>query len=156
MNPETLIAAGERHLDDLLTRDLGARADSFIARAEEVARTLPDEFAQPVVRLLELRARLRGAGAREPDAELLGRYCFACGALHEKLRAYTRARMEVESAIVGLDSIQTTALQTGQSDQLSRFLAARDRLFRKVADFTLKFLLIGLGLLLLGLLIGVV
>jgi hypothetical protein len=39
---------------------------------------------------------------------------------------------------------------------LSRFLAARDRLFRKVADFTLKFLLIGLGLLVLGLLIGVV
>ncbi|MBM3748528.1 MAG: hypothetical protein FJW34_22360 [Acidobacteria bacterium] len=156
MNLETLCAASERHLDELLTRELGGIGDDFASRARRVAENLPDEFAQPVTRLLELRHRLGESGAREPDAELVGRYCFACGAVHEKLRAFTQARLEVESAIMGMDSVQTMPLQTGQSDQLSRFLAARDRLFRKVADVTLKFLLIGLGLLLLGLLIGVV
>ena len=156
MNLDTLVAASERHLDELLTRDLGGTGDDFAGRARRVAENLPEELAQPLNRLLELRHRLRESGAREPDPELVGRYCFACGAAHEKLRAFTQARLEVESAIMRMDSVQTAPLQTGQSDQLSRFLAARDRLFRQVADFTLKFLLIGLGLLVLGLIIGVV
>jgi hypothetical protein len=64
--------------------------------------------------------------------------------------------MEVENAIIGLDSVTAEPLAQAQSDQLSRFIASRDRLFRKTADFTLKILLTGLGLLFLGLLLGIV
>jgi hypothetical protein len=64
--------------------------------------------------------------------------------------------MEVEHAIIGLESVAAGPLAQAQSDQLSRFIAARNRLFRKTADITLKILLAGLGLLFLGLLLGIV
>jgi hypothetical protein len=67
-----------------------------------------------------------------------------------------QVQMELESAIIGPDSVTTTRLQLGQIDHLRRFIDTRDRIFRKVADTTLKLLLAGLGLMLVGLLLGII
>lgn len=154
MTLEPLIEASRQSLDRLLVRDLGATARDFATRAEQAAGSLPDDLAEPLRAMTTLYARL--ASATEPDPQLAGEFCFACGVLHEKLSALLQTRMELESAIVGPDSVSTTPLQRAQSDQLTRFIETRDRLFRKVADLTLKFLLIGLGLLTLGLMLGLV
>ena len=152
MNLDPLIETSLQSLDSLLVRDLGVTASHFAARAEQAADNLPDELAQPLRAIAALHGRL--ASGTEPNPRLAGEFCFACGALHEKLSTLTQTRMELESAIVGPDSVSTTPLQRPQSDQLTRLIETRDRLFRKVADLTLKFLLIGLGLLTLGLLLG--
>ncbi|MDD1650289.1 MAG: hypothetical protein LUO80_07830 [Methylococcaceae bacterium] len=153
MNLDPLIETSLNALDDILIRSLGATATTFAARAEQVAATLTDDVAQPLRAIAALHARL--SANMTPDPRLVGEFCFACGALHEKLGALMQTQMELESAIVGPESISTTPLQRSQSDQLTRLIETRDRLFRKVADLTLKFLLLGLGLLTLGLMLGV-
>lgn len=153
MNHDPLIESSLQALDDILIRSLGATAATFAARAEQAAATLTDDVAQPLRAIAGLHDRL--SASPTPDPRLAGEFCFACGVLHEKLGALLQTRMELESAIVGPDTVSTTPLQRSQSDQLTRFIEARDRLFRKVADLTLKFLLIGLGLLTLGLVLGI-
>ena len=110
--------------------------------------------AQALRAIAAQQASLLAAGANDPQQ--VGEFCFAAGALHEKLRTLLQTEMELESAIVGPDRVSATPLQRAQSDQLARLLETRDRIFRKVADVTLKFLLIGLGLLVLGLVLGLV
>ena len=141
-------------VDHALSRLPGVGGENFAERAASAVNALPEELSQPLRELLSLYQQLQAQAA--PDEKLGPEFCFACGALTEKLRAELQTRMEVESAIVGPDSVSAQPLQGGQSDQLSRFIEARDRLFRKTADLTLKFLLIGLGLLTLGLLLGVI
>ncbi len=154
MNFQPLIDTSLRSLDAILIHDLGATTDRFATRAEEVAATLPDEAAQALRAIAAQQASLLAAGANDPQQ--VGEFCFAAGALHEKLRTLLQTEMELESAIVGPDRVSATPLQRAQSDQLARLLETRDRIFRKVADVTLKFLLIGLGLLVLGLVLGLV
>ena len=154
MNTRLIIEHGERLVDDLLIRDFGATGASFAARAEQAAQALPDDLAGDLLELARRHAALQSTP--EPGPEAAGDFCFRCGGMHEKLRAFQHIQMEIESAIVGPDSIATMPLQASQSDRLAGFVEARDRVFRKVADFTLKFLLIGLGLLAMGLLIGVI
>ncbi len=141
-------------VDQALSRLPGVSGDLFTERAASAVSALPEDLAQPLRELLALYQQLQAQP--ESDRRLGHEFCFACGALTEKLRAELQARMEVESAIVGPDHVSAQSLQGAQSDQLSRFIEARDRLFRKTADLTLKFLLIGLGILTLGLLIGVI
>ena len=141
-------------VDQALSRLPGVSGEHFTERAASAISVLPEELAQPLRELLALYQQVQAQPA--PDGQLGLEFCFACGALTEKLRAELQARMEVESAIVGPGTVSAQPLQGAQSDQLSRFIEARDRLFRKTADLTLKFLLIGLGLLTLGLLLGVI
>jgi len=143
-----------RQLDQALTHCLKLRPADFESHVTEATAELPEEFTQPLRHILSLHKEL--ASATTTDTHLAGEFCFACGAMHEKLQALTLAQMEVENAIIGLDSVTAEPLAQAQSDQLSRFIASRDRLFRKTADFTLKILLTGLGLLFLGLLLGIV
>lgn len=154
MNQASLIAPSLQTLEEILARDLGLPAGSFAAQAEQAALLLPEDLAQALRELAATLTRLQSRTVPDPLAD--ADFCFAAGVLHERLRAFRQTRMELESTIVGPDSISTTPLQRAQSDQLARFIEARDRLFRKVADLTLKFLLIGLGLLMLGLLLGII
>ena len=154
MNSKTIIEASTSQLDQLLTNDLGLTSPSFPQRIEEAITRLPDDFAEPLRHILNLHKRLETDG--EGKEALMGEFCFACGAMHERIKAQTLARMEVESAIMGMDAVSTSPLQAAQSDQLGRLIATRDRIFRKVADVTLKVLIVILGLLILGLFLGLV
>ncbi|NDE35780.1 MAG: hypothetical protein EB012_13200 [Gammaproteobacteria bacterium] len=58
--------------------------------------------------------------------------------------------------LINLDGVRTASLEIPESERISRFIALRDQLFRKVADVTLKVMLILLALLILGLLVGIV
>jgi hypothetical protein len=154
MNSLTIIEPSQRQLDQILTNDLRVTSTGFPQRIEEAITRLPEEFAQPLQHLLDLHGRLQRVVDGEDEA--IGEFCFACGAMYERIKAHTLARMEVESAIMGMDAVSTLPLQAVQSDQLSRMIATRDRIFRKVADITLKALLVIVGLLILGLFLGVV
>ncbi len=150
-----IIESSQRQLDEALTRNLPLKTADFASRITEAAAELPDEFSQSLLRILNLHEGLVSSSGH-PDMQHAGEFCFACGAMYEKIQALTLAQMEVENAIIGLDSVSATPLAQAQSEQLSRFIAARDQLFRKTADMTLKILLTGLGLLFLGLIFGIV
>jgi len=148
-----ILDASRHQLDEALTRQLDLKPDRFEAHLTDAIAELPDEFTQPLSQILHLHKDLISGNAT--DSLQAGEFCFTCGIVCEKLQALALAQMEVENAFIGLDSIRTGPLAQTQSDQISRFIAARDRLFRKTADLTLKILLIGLGLLFLGLLLGI-
>ena len=148
-----ILEASQRQLDEALTRQLDLKPDRFDAHLTDAIAELPDEFTQPLRQVLRLHQDLISGNAT--DSLQAGEFCFTCGIVCEKLQALTLAQMEVENAFIGLDSVRTGPLAQTQSDQISRFIAARDQLFRKTADLTLKVLLAGLGLLFLGLLLGI-
>ena len=154
MSSQTFLDASLSRLNDLLTRHFDATAADFAASAKSAAAELPEDLAKSLGELAASHDALRAH--TEPAPAALADFAFRCGELHSKLEEHRLVQMEVENALVGPDSVATTRLQPAQADRLAGFIAARDRLFRKVADFTLKALLIGLGLLILGLFIGIV
>lgn len=154
MNSNTLIDASLAKLDELLVRNFGARGTDFAGKAETAAAGLPEDLAEL---LMELRQRLGPLqSVTEPDPQRLVEFAFRCGEVHARLMAYFQVRMELENVVVGPVSIGAAPLQPSEVEPLARFVELRDRLFRKVADFTLKALLIGLGLLTLGLVLGLI
>ena len=64
--------------------------------------------------------------------------------------------MELENVVMGPDSVTATPLESSEIEPLARLIEVRDRVFRKVADFTLKALLVGLALLMAGLVFGLI
>lgn len=150
MNTTDVMAYSINQLDHYLMNEANASGTSFSARASGAMASLADELDA----LLQLHTLLSEGGATDPA--LVSRFCFNCGSIHQQLLAMQQVQMELESAIIGPDSVTTTRLQPEQIDHLSRFIDTRDRIFRKVADTTLKVLLAGLGLMLVGLLLGII
>lgn len=154
MNTTDVMAYSINQLDQYLMNEANASGTSFAARASGAIASLPDDVADDLEALLQLHTLLSEGGATDPA--LVSRFCFNCGSIHQQLLAMQQVQMELESAIIGPGSVTTTRLQPGQIDHLSRFIDTRDRIFRKVADATLKLLLAGLGLMLVGFLLGIV
>ena len=154
MTDPTFLDYGLAQLRDLIAQDFGVEARDFTEQARTVARRLPDDLAQIVAGLEAEWAALREHP--DPAPERLAGFAFRCGQAHAKLAAFRQVQMELENVVVGPDSLSTAALQAAQVEPLARLVELRDRVFRKVADFTLKALLIGLVLLAVGLFLGVI
>ena len=135
------LKAAQLRLKHTLTELLGIQEISFEEQMVQAAERLPDDLSRDTLRLL--RELETYEAAKEPI-------------LHEKIRAQSQAQMEIESAIIDLEGVRTASLEIPESERISRFIALRDQLFRKVADVTLKVMLILLALLILGLLLGIV
>ena len=145
------LKAAQLRLKHTLTELLGIQEISFEEQMVQAAERLPDDLSRDTLRLL--RELETYEAAKEPL--LLGDLLFDMGILHEKIRAQSQAQMEIESAIIDLEGVRTASLEIPESERISRFIALRDQLFRKVADVTLKVMLILLALLILGLLLGI-
>lgn len=152
MNPHPMIAASLAKLDELLVQDFQAQGANFAERAVHAAPRLPQESAQALAELADPASR----PADTADPARLAEFVFRCGRVYEQLHAFWLVEMEMENTRVDFDRVETTPLQPAQADLLARFVETRDRLFRQVADFTLKAILVILGLLVLGLLLGLV
>lgn len=135
-------------LDALLIDHFQAQGADFAARVQDATPRISQESA------LALAELARSADSLDPAQ--LADFAFRCGRVYEQLEAQRLIDMEMENIRVGFDQVETQPLQAAQLDRVARFIEARDRLFRKVADFTLKAILIVLGLLTLGLVLGVI
>jgi hypothetical protein len=141
-------------LGELLTQQFHAEAPDFAGKVKTAAPQLPNELAQALAELVAMQAMLDKAPGPEPERFM--DFAFQCGRVYEQLDAHRRIEMEMENAVIGPESVAASPLQSSQIEPLARFLEVRDRLFRKVADFTLKALIISLGLLVLGLVLGLI
>lgn len=136
-------------LENLLDSDFSAEGGNLTEKLDSVGTGLPDELQ---VFLRDIAERAVRANQSEDFADLFFRF----GQAAEQLRALRQNRAAESVASLRTDGLSPAQLEKTELDAIARFLAARDRVMRTVADFTLKALLILIGLLILGLLFGVV
>lgn len=154
MNTNLLIDLGLAKLDELLVREFGASGSDFAGKVKAAAQVLPEELAAALRDLGQEGDRMRAEPGQSP--ERLAEFTFRCGELHAQLLAFGQVRMELENVVMGPDRVIATPLQASEVEPLARLIEVRDRVFRRVADFTLKALLVGLALLTLGLVFGLI
>ncbi|BBL73646.1 hypothetical protein [Methylomagnum ishizawai] len=145
MNKDSILAASLARLDALIAAEYRADPPDFAAKAQAIGPALPDELAQTLAGLVAAHASLQAEP--DPDDARIADFAFRCGQVHEQLRAHRQIELELEAS---------AQVPPAQAEPLARFIEVRDRLFRQVADFTLKALLVMLGLLTLGLVLGLV
>lgn len=132
-------------LESLLADDFYAEGSDLSAKITAIADSLPVELADE---LRDIAAHSQSAGA--DDLELV----FRVGIAMERLAVYQKNRVD-ESLALAWDH-PAPALPEEAMDTLARLLAARDRAVKAVADFTLKALMVCLGLLLLWVLVNLI
>jgi predicted DNA-binding protein len=157
MEQERFIERISSKLAGLLNTQFGASAGDLTEKAQTVAVALPQELGQQLQKLAENLARLGSESEREAASpDQLADLAYAAGQICQQLVDHQQVRMELENVKVGPDYVSARALQRSEIEPLAKLLVTRDRIFRKVADFTLKALLMAVGLLILGLILGVV
>lgn len=154
MATRNILAPALARLDEALWDLPGVNASDPQGIRAEAEALLPEDLAQKLCALLNTVKTLELSEA--PDARALGETVFALGQLYFEIVALSRAQAEIESAWIGGDRVNPRALEGQQPEQIQKFLALRDRIFRKVADFTLKALLALFGLLVILLVLGLI
>lgn len=115
-------------LETLLRNNFGATGDDLPALTQSCAAHLPDD-------VLDLLTHLSG----QADA-VQAAFCY--GRAVERLGTLKQARVAESLVLAGSDGIHLDILPAEDVDTLARLLAVRDRLFKAVADFTYKALLV--------------
>lgn len=138
-----------KKLEDMLVHDFAAKGETLAEKLESIRSKLPDELAADI----ESLAGHAPTGARvEEEAGLV----FRCGQVSEQLRGVLLAQAAESVAAAHPAGLNTEELAPADLDAVARFMAARDRFMRAVANFTLKALLVIVGLLVIGLALGIV
>ena len=148
------LAPALARLDEALWDLPGVDASDPEGIRKEAEALLPDDLALKLHTLLKTIRSLEESEAT--DAKVLGETVFALGQFHAEILALSRAQAEIESAWIGSDRVDPRALEGQQPQQIQKFLALRDRVFRRVADFTLKLLLALFALLVVLLVLGLI
>jgi hypothetical protein len=154
MDLQALTQPAWTKLDEALWDLPGVESSDPEAIREEALRVLPGESALELRQLLALTQAVQSAAP--PDPAQVSTLLFGLGHLHAEIEALHRTRAEIESTYLGPTSVDPRALKGDQPEQIRRFLALRDRVFRQVADFTLKLLLGLLGILVVLLILGLI
>lgn len=141
METSASLNAYRLQLETLLRNNFGATGDDLPALTQSCAAHLPDD-------VLDLLTHLSGQADPVQAA-------FYYGRAVERLNALKQARVVESLALAGSDGIHLDILPAEDVDSLARLLAVRDRVFKAVANFTLKVTLVCLGLLVLWLLLQV-
>jgi len=138
----------------MLSEQLQIETADFEGKIKEAGRRLPEDITECLTELKTLRQQLLKdhSGAPEPMADFI----FQCGRAYERLNSFRQNQIASEALAVGPDGIAPEPLEQQQIDALERLIKARDRIFRRVADFTLKSLLVLFGLFVIAFLIGLI
>jgi hypothetical protein len=153
MNRTESLNAAVAPLNTLLIDHFGAREPEFPAKARTLRDQLPHESANLLAEAAERFEQLQRQ--EPPETGSLGEFAFLCGRVYENLNAYRQLQWE-ETLVKETGNGAAEPLQDQQADRLARFIEYRDRIFRQVADFTLKALLAMLGLFLVGMVLGLI
>lgn len=154
MDPRELLAPALTRLDESLWDLPGIEASDSEGIRREAMLLLPEDLGERLKTLLDRVKALEDSHSQNPRD--LGNTVFELGQFHAEIRALSHAQAEIESALIGSASVNPRPLEGQQPEQIRKFLALRDQLFRKVADFTLKLLLGLFALLLILLLTGLI
>lgn len=138
-----------RNLESILENDFSATGDNLSEKLASIRLKLPDDLAAGIEELI--------AGSRSSPAEAdWAALIFRCGQLSQRLEGLRQAWAAENVVSAHPAGIAPEELESTDLDAIARFIAARDRVMRVIADFTLKALLIILGLLIAGLALGII
>lgn len=138
---ETLLGEGMPVKGDTLEEKL-----NFLGNGD-----LPDDLKDMLQKLVKEPARIH------TDIQEQMEYAFQCGQAHERLENFIHGRLASNIAFHAPDGTPPLIeLESKDFDTLARFVALRDNLLKTIADYTLKFLLVSVILLVIGLTLGLI
>ena len=135
-------------LDALLADGFSAEGDGLEAKVRKLGSELPEELRE------SLRQLAKESGSLDKDGAIL--FAFRCGQAHERLEALAQSRLAANIAFLEPDGTPPLELEQNDLDAIARFVKLRDKVLKTVADYTLKFLLVSVILLVLGLSLGLI
>lgn len=153
MKTQTVALTCLEPLKKLLATHFQGRGEDFRDLLASVEGQLPDKLRED---LEELAGRADLLSEVSRDSEALLSFVFRCGQLHERLDALRLDRALGRLGFVHADDLPVEHLDKADLDAFARFAAARDRLLKTVADYTLKFLVVSAVLLMVGLSFGLI
>ncbi len=133
-------------LETLLVEGFSAEGDDFAAKVRGLGHDLPEDLRDL---LLEL------AGEQNRQGSSLA-FAFRCGQAYERLESLAQSRLAAHIAFLDPDGTPPLELEKNDLDAIARFVNLRNRFLKTVADYTLKFLLVSVILLVLGLSLGLI
>ena len=136
------------NLENLLEGDFAATGNSLKEKIDSVRSELPEDL----VTAIEGIATAASAGDTTDVADLL----FRCGQATQSLELLRQSRAADSVLAAHPEGMPPEELENSDLDAVARFIAARDRFVRAVANFTLKALLVVVGLLVVGLVLGII
>ncbi len=128
-------------LESLLAEGFSAKGEGLAAKTESVSSELPDD-------LRELLLALAAGEGNDFD------FAFRCGQAYERLESLAESRLAAQFAFVQADGTPPPELEN--LDAVARVIQWRDKILKTVADYTLKFLLVSVILLAIGVALGLI
>ena len=135
-------------LEALLAEGFSAEGDGLEAKLRSVGAELPDDLRELLRQLAKESGSLDKEGAIQ--------FAFRCGQAHERLESLAQSRLAANIAFLGSDGTPPLELEQNDLDAIARFVKLRDQILKTVADYTLKFLLVSVILLALGMSLGLI
>ena len=136
-------------LEALLAEGFAAEGEGLEAKLRKLGGELPDDLRESLGQLAKESADL--------DGEAVIPFAFRCGQIHERLETLAQNRLAAHIAFLGPDGTPPPLeLEKNDLDAIARFVKWRDQFIKTVADYTLKFLLVSVILLVLGLSLGLI
>lgn len=140
-----------KNLEISLERDLSATGNSLQEKLSSIRANIPDDLADKIEMVAAFSDRLNSE-----DSADWANMIFRCGQVAQQLEDLRRERAADDVMSAHPAGAAPTQMESADLDAVARFIAARDRLMRVVADFTLKALLLIVTLLVAGLALGVI
>ncbi|MCX7109645.1 MAG: hypothetical protein NTX45_05850 [Proteobacteria bacterium] len=139
-----------QRLETLLAEGLSAGCGDLDAKLRRVGNDLPDDLREMLQGLA-----LGRTGTEEGENDRV-EFAFLCGQAYERLESFVQSRLAANIAFHAPDGTLPLELEGKDFANLARFVALRDQMLKTVADYTLKFLLVSVILLVLGLSLGLI
>ncbi len=136
------------NLENLLEADFAATGNNLNEKIDSVRSDLPEDVVTDIDTI--------AAAASMNNIPDLADLLFRCGQATQRLEVLRRSRAADNVVAAHPEGISPDELENTDLDAVARFIAARDKVMRFVADFTLKALLVIVGLLVLGLVLGII
>lgn len=137
-------------LEALLAEGFSAQGSGLEAKVLSVGRELPDDLLESLHNL----ARENIEQGKDEASSL--EFAFHCGQVHERLATLAQNQLAANIAFLAPDGTPPLELEKNDLDAIARFVVMRDRFLKIVADYTLKFLLVAVILLVIGLSLGLI
>ncbi len=135
-------------LETLLVEGFSAEGDGLEAKVHALGSELPEDLRELLQQLAKESGDLNQEGAVP--------FAFRCGQAHERLETLAQSRLAANIAFLDTDGIPPLELEKSDLDAIARFVRLRNQFLKTVADYTLKFLLVSVILLVLGLSLGLI
>lgn len=153
MDAGLLTQAGVDRIAVFINTNLGFSARTPEELDQEIPRRLSGTLAETWG---EFRKRMKHMSSSEPSAQEITDFLLDCGAYIERLKHYREMEFAATAAAtVSHDGILPEPLEADDLDAIAKFITWRDRIFRRVADYTLKGLVVCGILFIVGLVFGI-